>query len=77
MLKDFGIAEPHKVIAPQGRASFEAIGSNSPVASGSCGSSGQLSSADFADFAPLEPDSLQAVNDSVEAIKAAEINAAP
>ena len=72
MLKDFGIAEPHKVIVPQGRASFEAMGSNSPVASGSCGNSGQFSSA-FLLAAPLDaPDSLQAENRNADATRTAQ-----
>ena len=68
MLKDFGIAEPQRVIVPQGRASFEAIGSNSPVAVESTGSSGQFSSADFA-FLPEAPCSLQAVRAKADSIR--------
>ena len=34
MLKDFGMEEPHSVMEPQGTASLEAIGSNSPVPAG-------------------------------------------
>ena len=70
MLKDLGIEEPQRVMVPQGRASLEAMGSNSPVAVESKGNSGQFKSADLtADFEPEAPCSLQAVK-ATELIKA-------
>ena len=62
------MAEPQSVMEPQARASFEAIGSNSPVAVESNGRIGQSASdtgapffEDFVDWPDLEsPDSLQA-----------------
>lgn len=58
------MAEPHRVIEPQARASLPATGSNSPVAELSTGMTGQSASETAAAFAPapLEPEfSLQPI----------------
>ena len=75
MLKDLGMAEPQSVMEPQARASFEAIGSNSPVAVESSGRIGQSTSETgapffeaFVDWPDLEsPDSLQAARANARA----------
>ena len=75
MLKDLGMAEPQSVMEPQARASFEAIGSNSPVAVESNGRIGQSASETgapffeaFVDWPDLEsPDSLQAARANARA----------